>query len=106
MHRFKAFFVATSIIMLLAAFICDISLAAEVTKVHRHKGHIYIDEGKDAGYTMGAEVCFYSFSGEEITCGRVRQTSDSHAMVKVNNRIAKKIKKGMEARLQTTKPGE
>ena len=54
---------------------------------------------------MGAEVCFYpsSDSDEEITCGQVEQTSESFARVKVNNRIAKQIRYGMEARLSVEK---
>jgi len=48
---------------------------------------------------MGATVCFYSSSGEEITCGRIQQTSESYATVKINNRQAKQILIGMEAQL-------
>ncbi|MBW2327170.1 MAG: hypothetical protein JRF45_11985, partial [Deltaproteobacteria bacterium] len=51
-----------------------------------------------------AIVCFYSSSGEEITCGRVQQTSESYVTVKVNNRKAKQIRYGMEATLHDENP--
>lgn len=73
--------------------------SAQVTRINKSKGHIYVDGGKNAGFVMGAKVCIYSIKGEETTCGRVRKTSKSHAMVEVNNRKAKYIKIGMGAML-------
>ena len=55
---------------------------------------------------MGATVCFYSTSGEEITCGRIQQTTESHVTVKVNNRKAKQIRNGMEAQLEDKEKGQ
>jgi len=77
----------------------DVSFAARVTRIHTNKGHIYIDKGKDAGFVMGAKVCFYTSSGELITCGKVRKTTNSYSMVEVDNRKAKKINYGTEVTL-------
>ncbi len=103
MQKIRKFLIALVAIFIITSLFNSIALAAQVTKVQTKKGHIYINEGKDAGFIMGTEVCFYSSSGEKITCGKVRQTSASHAMVKINNRAAKKIKKGMEAAIKTEK---
>lgn len=88
-------------ITIAVTFAGGVAFAAEVTRVDTHEGHVYIDQGKEAGFVFGAEVCFYSFTGEKITCGDVRQTSASYAMVRVNNRLAKLIKKGMKATIKT-----
>jgi hypothetical protein len=76
-------------------------MAAQVTRINTNRGFIFINGSISDGFVMGAEVCFYpsSDSDEEITCGQVEQTSESFARVKVNNRIAKQIRYGMEARL-------
>lgn len=103
MQKIKTFFFLAAAIAITATFAGGAALAAEVTKVDGNKGHVYIDQGKDAGFIFGAEVCFYSFTEEEITCGNVRQTSATYAMVEVNNRLAKLIKKGMKAALKTVK---
>lgn len=103
MQRIKKFLIVLTVLATAVIFIESAVLAAEVTKVHTSKGHVTIDQGKDAGFTMGAGVCFYSDSGEKITCGQVRRTSANTAMVKVNNRLAKQIKKGMTARLMPAK---
>ena len=46
-----------------------------------------------------ARVCFYASLDEEITCGMIEQASESFAKVRVDNRMAKKIRYGMEAKL-------
>ena len=77
---------------------------ARVKNVNKHKRFVYIDEGKDAGFLMGATVCIYSLSGEQIACGRVRETMESqHAMVMVNKEESHHISDGMEARLVVEK---
>ncbi len=96
MQKIKVFFFLVTI-TIIAGYTSGVALAAEVTKVNVSKGHVYIDAGKEAGFIMGADVCFYSFAGEKITCGKVRQTSAARATVKVKNREAKLIKRGMEA---------
>ncbi len=98
MQAIKTFFFLVTI-TIIASYTGTAALAAEVTKVNVSQGHVYIDAGKEAGFIMGADVCFYSFAGEKIDCGKVRQISDAKAMVKVNNRKAKLIKKGMAATL-------
>ena len=100
MAKIKTLYIIT-IISVVAIVLSTTVMAAQVVRVNANKGHIYIDEGKDSGYTMGAEVCFYTSDGQEITCGKVRQTLPERAMVQVKNRFSKKIKKGIEARLKT-----
>ncbi len=96
MHKIKVFLFLVTI-TIIASYTGGAAFAAEVTKVNVSKGHVYIDAGKEAGFIMGADVCFYSFAGEKIVCGTVRQTSAARATVKVKNREAKLIKKGMTA---------
>lgn len=96
MQKIKVFFFLVTI-TIIAIYTGGGALAAEVTKVKVRKGHIYIDAGKEAGFIMGADVCFYSLAGKKIVCGIVRQTSPTWAMVKVKNREAKLIKRGMAA---------
>ena len=96
MRKIKAFFFLVTI-TIIASYTGGGALAAEVTKVNVRKGHVYIDAGKEAGFIMGTDVCFYSDAGEKIACGTVRQTSAARATVKVKNRKAKLIKRGMAA---------
>lgn len=103
MQKIKTFFFLAAAIAIAVTLAGGTALAAEVTKVDSNKGHVYIDQGKDDGFVFWAEVCFYSITGEKITCGNVRQTSATYAMVEVNNRMAKLIKKGMKAALTTAK---
>ena len=93
-------FVATLIIAVLSvASFQGIATAAEVTRINRNKGHVFINAGKDAGFILGASVCFYSPSEAELLCGKVQRTTDAYAVVKVNNREVKKIKVGTKAEL-------
>ena len=103
MKKIKIFFLVFSVMMIAATFYKGIAMAAQVTRINADKGLIIIDGNKDDGFVMEAKVCFYSASGEEITCGRVQQTSESYATVKVNNRIAIQIKHGMEAKIPVEK---
>ncbi len=97
MQKTRIFIVVLTTIMLAIISFNGFATAAQVTKINKRKGQIQINEGKDAGFIFGAEVCFFSSSGEAITCGKVQKTSASYAVVRVNTREAKKIKKGMEA---------
>ena len=106
MQNIKAFLVVTMIVVLFAGYSSEISMAAEVTRIHKNKGHIYVNEGKDAGFVKGATVCFLSSSGEELLCGRVLKVADNYTVVKVDNRKIKKIKIGTEAKLQVEKDGK
>jgi hypothetical protein len=106
MKKIKIFLLVLSVMIIAATFYKGIVIAAEVTRINANRGLIIIDGNKDDGFIMGAAVCFYSASGEEITCGRVQQTSESYATVKVNNRVAKQIKYGMEAKIPVEKSDE
>ena len=103
MQKVKVLLIVIGIIAIAATSFNDRAHAAQVTRINKNKGLIVIDGNKNDGYILGATVCFYSSSGEEITCGRVQQTSESYATVKVNNRDAKQIMQGMEARILVEK---
>lgn len=81
----------------------SIAAAAQVTRINQNKGYIFIDGSIAEGFVMGAKVCFYTDSGEKITCGRVEQTSENFARVKISNRVAYKIHYGMTAKLSVKK---
>ena len=100
MHRIKPFLVALAIVVVSVSSFESIAQVAQVTRINKNKGLIVINGSKGDGFVMGATVCFYSTSGEEITCGRIQQTSESYVTVKVNSREAKKIRNGMEAQLE------
>ena len=106
MQRIKIFIAVLAIIVIATISFRGVVLAAEVTRINKNRGLIVINGSKEAGFVMGATVCFYSTSGEEITCGRVKQTSESYVTVKVNNRKAKQIRNGMEAQLEDDEKGQ
>jgi len=95
---------ALAVLIALGGIAVSAQQVARVKNVNKHKGFVYIDEGKDVGFVMGATVCIYSFSGEKIACGRVRETMESHhAMIMVNKEKSHHIKDGMEAMLVVEK---
>ena len=100
MHRIKTMLIALAIVVVSVASFESIAQAAQVTRINKNKGLIVINGNKDDGFVMGATVCFYSSPDVIITCGRIRQTSESRVTVKVNNREAKQIRYGMEAQLE------
>ena len=106
MKKIKIFFLVLSVLMMAGIFFKGIAIAAQVTRIYADKGLIIIDGNKDDGFIMGAKVCFYSASGEIIACGRVKQTSESYATIKVNNRKSKQITYGMEAKIPVEKSSE
>jgi len=96
--------IAQVVLIALGGITVSAQQAAKVKNVNKHKGFVYIDKGKDAGFVMGATVCIYSLSDEKIACGRVQETMESHhAMVMVNKEKSHHIKDGMEARLVVEK---
>jgi hypothetical protein len=103
MKKIKIFFLVLSVMMITVIFYKGVATAAQVTRINAKKGLIVIDGKKSEGFIMGAKVCFYSSSGEEITCGRVHQTSEYYATIKVSNTKAIKLKYGMEAKLYVEK---
>ena len=101
MQKIKVLLGALAIWVITATFFQSFSMAAQVTRIHSSRKYIFINGIIADGFVMGARVCFYSSpdSDEEITCGRIEQASESLARVRVNNRTAKQIRYGMEARL-------
>lgn len=106
MKKINILFSSLAIIVIATVSFQSIAMAAQVTRINEKKGFIFIDGSISDGFVMGANVCFYSSSGEEITCGQVEQTSESFARVKINNRIANQIRYGMEARLSVEKESQ
>jgi hypothetical protein len=106
MQKIKVLLMALAIVVIAGTFFESISMAAQVTRIHSSRKYIYINGSIADGFVMGARVCFYSSSGEEITCGPIDQASGSFARVRVDNRIAKQIRNGMEARLSDEKANE
>ena len=103
MRKIKILLVTLTMMVIAATFFESISMAAQVTRIHSSRKYIFINGSIADGFVMGAKVCFYSSSNEEITCGRIEQASESFAKVRVDNRIAKQINYGMEARLSVEK---
>lgn len=101
MKKIRTLLYSLAILLIAATFFENIATAAQVTRIHSSRKYIFINGSIADGFVMGARVCFYpsSDSDEPITCGRVEQASESLARVRVNNRIAKQIRYGMEARL-------
>ena len=103
MNKVKGLLFSLAITAMALTFFQSIAEAAQVTRINQNKGYIFIDGSIAEGFIMGAKVCFYSSSGEKITCGRIEQASENFARVKVNNRIANKIHYGMTAKLSVKK---
>ena len=101
MQKIKVLLGALAFLVIAATFFQSFSMAAQVTRIHSSRKYIFINGSIADGYVMGARVCFYASpdSDEEITCGIIEQASESLARVRVNNRIAKQIRYGMEAKL-------
>jgi hypothetical protein len=98
--------VAFAAVFIAAVSFSSVVCAAEVSRIQAHKGYIYINEGKGAGFLVGTRVCIYGFSGEEIACGEVKQTNPNYAMVKVEKQEAKEIKVGMKALISKPSPDQ
>jgi hypothetical protein len=96
--------IALAILITLGGITVNAQQPAKVINVNKHKGFVYIDQGIDGGFVMGAKVCIYSTSGEKIVCGRVRETMKSqHAMVMVNKGKSHHVEDGMTAKLVVKK---
>ena len=100
MYKIKTVLIVLAIVVIATISLESTVSPAEVTRINENRGLIVINGNKEAGFVMGATVCFYSTSGEEITCGSVQQASEYYVTVKVNNRKAKQIRNGMEAQLE------
>ena len=101
MRNFNLLFITLSIMVIAAASFENIAAAAQVTRIHSSRKYVFINGSIAEGFVMGAKVCFYASpdSDKPVTCGRIEQASESFARVRVNNRIAKQIQYGMDARL-------
>ncbi len=103
MKNFKVLLFLLAVGVIALTSFQPIAAAAQVTRINQNKGYIFINGSIADGFVMGAKVCFYSSSDKQITCGRIEQASEAFARVKVNNRIANKIKYGMTAKLLVKK---
>ena len=104
MQKIKVLLVALAMMVIAATFFESFSMAAQVTRIHSSRKYVFINGSIAEGFVMGASVCFFSpDSDEPITCGPIDQVSESYVRVRVNNRIAKQIRYGMEARLSDKK---
>jgi hypothetical protein len=105
MQKIKVLLAALAIMIIAAIFFQSIAKAAQVTRIHSSQKYVFINGSIADGFVIGARVCFYpsSDSDEAITCGPIEQASASFAKVRINNRIAKQIRYGMEARLSDEK---
>lgn len=108
MKNIRMLLYSLAIIIITAACFQSIATAAQVTRIHSSRKYIFINGTAAEGFVMGAEVCFYASpdSNEPITCGPIDQVSESFSRVRVDNRIAKQIRYGMEARLSVEKEGK
>ena len=103
MKKMKVLLFSLVIVVITLTFFQNIAAAAQVTRINQNKGYIFINGSVAEGFVMGAKVCFFTSSGEQITCGRIEQTSENFARVKISNRIAYKIHYGMTAKLSVKK---
>jgi hypothetical protein len=103
MQKIKVFIVSLTILVLAATAFEGICGAAQVAWVNESKGRVHINGGENDGYVLGAVVCFFVSSGKNLACGIVQSTSASKAVVKVEKRWAKRIRKGTEAILYVEK---
>jgi hypothetical protein len=62
---------------------------------------VKIDEGTDAGVTVGNKVCISDLSGKKITCGKVTKEFPAFSIVKVSKKRIDLIKKGMAAAVES-----
>lgn len=99
MQKMITLMVSLTILVLAVFSFTDMAKAAQVTRVREHKGNVFINGSEEAGFIVGAVVCFFSGSGEKLICGTVQRSSASEAMVKVNRKWARKIRRGTEALL-------
>ena len=99
MKKYGVFLVVLAIILLAMVSFKSNALAAQVIKVNKLNGDIAIDGGENAGFIVGAQVCFPAASGDQLFCGTVLKASASESVVKVDRRYATQIMGGTEALL-------
>jgi hypothetical protein len=99
MKNFGLFLVVSAIILLAVISFKSNALAAQVIKINKLNGDIAINGGVNAGFIVGAQVCFPAASGDQLVCGTVLKASASESVVKVDRRYATRIMGGAEALL-------
>jgi hypothetical protein len=99
MKKLGLFTVVFAIALLAVLSFKSNALAAQVIKINKLNGDVAIDGGKNAGFIVGAQVCFPSVSGDQLICGTVLKASASQSVVKVDRRYATRIMGGAEALL-------
>ncbi len=99
MKKLGVFLVVLAIILLVVISFKSNALAAQVIKVNKLNGDVAIDGGENAGFIVGAQVCFPAASGDQLVCGTVLKASASESVVKVDRRYATRIMGGAEALL-------
>jgi len=99
MKKYGVFLVVLAIILLAMVSFKSNALAAQVIKVNKLNGDIAINGGENAGFIVGAQVCFPAASGDQLVCGTVLKASASESVVKVDRRYATQIMGGAEALL-------
>jgi len=103
MKKLGLFLVVFAVILLAVLSFKGNALAAQVIKVNKLNGDVAIDGGKNAGFIVGAQVCFPGASGDQLVCGTVLKASASESVVKVDRRYATQILGGAEALLYKEK---
>ncbi|MEA1946073.1 MAG: hypothetical protein U9N83_02080 [Thermodesulfobacteriota bacterium] len=103
MKKIKVLLVTLTIIVFSATSFKGMATAAQVSWVNKGKGRVHINGGVDDGFISGATVCFIIDSGERLVCGTVQSAEASKALVKVNKKAARRIRKGTEAMLYVEK---
>ena len=87
-------------LLLLVIFAGNIE-AATITKRYKKNGGLKIDEGKNTGFTKGAEVCIYDKDDTQIHCTKVFKAKKTMAFIKIRKKKHfKKIQKGMTVKLK------
>ena len=99
MKKLGLFLVVFAVILLAVLSFKGNALAAQVIKVNKLNGDVAIDGGENAGFIVGAQVCFPGASGDQLVCGTVLKASASESVVKVDRRYATQIMGGAEALL-------
>ena len=99
MKKLGLFTVVFAIALLAVLSFKSNALAAQVIRVNKLNGDVAIDGGKNAGFIVGAQVCFPGASGDQLICGTVLKASASQSVVKVDRRYATQIMGGAEALL-------
>ena len=94
MGKIKVFLATFITIVMIATFFSGFALATRVTKAYKFIGHVFIDDGKDTEFIIGAEECFFSPSNEQFINRSVQKIQALENIVEVNRKLVAKGKKG------------